>query len=143
MALRNYLYAKHQNDIETTTRINKAQDSISIMTSETSHSNSNIDKEASSIPRYANRANRIKVHYKRSNGVMVDRITKNVEQLDIHKDEKSHDECKKECESCKCKREDSTDSDTVMSEDKSVDDAPLIQVEIGTENEIDFTDKMI
>lgn len=149
MALRNYLYAKHQNDSEITTRINKAEDSVSTNGSinmTNAMNGMNRDSLARQIPRYINRANRLKVHRPTN---VVDTLTKNVGDIDLHPNESSiadhhgnkeeEEHCKKECENCQCKNETNAD---VTAPEVSTNDAPLIEVEIGGDNEIDFTNKV-
>ncbi|KAG5418643.1 hypothetical protein I9W82_004171 [Candida metapsilosis] len=141
MALRNYLYAKHDSHVEINTRINKAEisdqdssttrmSSSSPSTSSTSSSTIKPTGHGRSIPRNARH------HHATLVSQQVNKVAHDLDEVSIDGGKK----CTKSCESCKCEKEKEKGGgdDSVGHHHHHHDDEPSLKVEVA-ENEVDFT----
>ena len=135
MALRNYLYAKHDSHVEINTRINKAeildQDSTTTTRMSSSSTSSTIKPagHGRSIPRNARHQHATLVSQQ------VNKVAHDLDEFSI-----DGKKCTKLCESCKCEKEKEKGAgdDSVGHHHHHHDDEPGLRVEVA-ENEVDFT----
>ncbi|CAX41422.1 conserved hypothetical protein [Candida dubliniensis CD36] len=150
MALRNYLYAKHNHDTSIDIKINKDTSLMSDITEKVSSDPSNPEKGRSPMRIEQSRRRIIRIVHKKSSNQLkptinhIEKLTNNIENVHIDKIKKEN--CLNDCNLCDCKNE-------TNNKEK---DTPLIQVEvdnginggsgehneIGNKNEIDFTSSL-
>lgn len=129
MALRNYLYAKHDPNLEISTRINKAS-APGQTTTNHMPSSSTIAPARHTIPRSAQH------HHVQEHAFLSQQVNKVARDLnDFSLDGKN---CTKLCESCKCEKEGKGSNSLDETVSRHGDVQPSLRVEVA-DNEIDFT----
>ncbi|RLV90815.1 hypothetical protein JA1_004325 [Spathaspora sp. JA1] len=141
MALRNYLYAKHEHDTNIDILINRSQDN-SDQSAPPSRSGTSVDKPKRIKVSYSHQPRRIHhrpIPARKSPETVVEVLSSEISDLKLESEDPSHKEkkehCQSECDNCQCKKE---VVPPVENDISSTSHGPSIEVEVG-EGEIDFT----
>ncbi|KAI5968012.1 hypothetical protein CANMA_002780 [Candida margitis] len=150
MALRNYLYAKHDANLDISNRINKVSGPSQPATYQMPSSSSSTTSSSSAAPTAAARRtiprstihNRLHAQDRVFGSQQVNQVTRDLD--DFHLEGK---ECTKSCDSCKCEKEKSRGNEATNGTVSHVGGGggggvePSLKVEVA-DTEIDFTNVM-
>ncbi|KAI5962057.1 hypothetical protein KGF57_001502 [Candida theae] len=137
MALRNYLYAKHDTHVDISTRINKVA-----IPEEANPSRMSSSAESISQPtRYGHSVPKSFQHRHPQDDTlhlsqMVNKVAQDLNDISI-----AGKKCTKSCSSCKCGKENGVGSDELNGTISPRLDEPSLKVEVA-ENEMDFTNAL-